>query len=386
MSENWVTVELSKKQVDTQNLVFNEKTQKDYARVIGPGGGSFLYPIDGIKVNSENPDRVYFVRPAGTEIQVTYGHKKEGVPEDAPKKEKYENEVRIFVIEDLKAAYEDERRAFAEMNSDFVNMTVPTEWGETVHSKDKGDLIKIAVPVEKVYYTFLIPADHFKSSTRDEGMSYFGFPKKKQDKPDEDYMITMQHGEKQADGSYVNTEKIVSSAELKKIVDDAVSFSNFKDKFVSAVISEKLVRPFTSKEGKALYNVSVPFLRYGEEKETFYQIVVPSERIKVLEDGKVRLSLYKVGPDGKDFNFNATISEKQADGSYVVVEEKSFTSTAVVAAFNLSKERYIKENQNKDHSLADEIKGNVNQSQDQIQAADQVKEQAQQPFRRHAGR
>lgn len=387
MSEKWVTIEVSRNQVKTDNLYHNEKTDKDYARVIGPGGSSFLYPIDGLLAKDDDPQKLYFVRPVGTEILLTFSKKIEGVPDDAPDKDKYENIERIMKIEDLAAAYADDRRAFAELNSDFVNMTVPTEWGTPVHSNEKGDLIKISVPVEKVYYSFLIPADHFKPSKRDEGMSYFGFPKKKQD-TGEDFTIKMQHGEKQPDGSYINSDKIVSSMELKKIVDEAVERSNFLDKFVSATISEKLVRPFTSNEGKALYNVSVPVLRYGEEKETFYQIVVPEERIKPLDNEKVWLSLYKHKPDGSDFSFKASVSEKQPDGSFATVDEKMFTSTEVINCFESSLERYIKANQDKSHSLADELNGSYDKSQTENKAADHVQEQdpVQRPFRGHRGR
>ena len=58
MAENFVTIELSRKQVDVSNLVHNDKTDKDYARVFAPGGGSYLYPVDSIKVKSDNPERV----------------------------------------------------------------------------------------------------------------------------------------------------------------------------------------------------------------------------------------------------------------------------------------------------------------------------------------
>lgn len=45
----FVTIELSKKQVDMEHLHHNAKTDKDYARVIAPGNGTFFYPVMSIK-------------------------------------------------------------------------------------------------------------------------------------------------------------------------------------------------------------------------------------------------------------------------------------------------------------------------------------------------
>ena len=103
---NFVTIDLSRKQVNTENPVHNDKTGKDYARVFAPGNGTFLYPLSSIKVRSDNPERVYFSRPEGTEIQVQYSRRKENVPDSAPNEEKYENFTKTWKIEELKSAYE----------------------------------------------------------------------------------------------------------------------------------------------------------------------------------------------------------------------------------------------------------------------------------------
>ena len=52
MAENitFVTIDLNRKQVNTDNPVHNDKTGKDYARVFAPGNGTFLYPLSSIKV------------------------------------------------------------------------------------------------------------------------------------------------------------------------------------------------------------------------------------------------------------------------------------------------------------------------------------------------
>ena len=368
---DFVTIELSKKQVDVSRLVHNDKTDKDYARVFAPGGGSFLYPVESIKVKQDNPERVYFSRPKGTEIQVQYGHRNEGVPDDAPNKEKYTNETRTWKIEDLKAAYDDERRAFAEKNNAWVNMTVPTEWGKHI-SNERGDFVAISIPIDRVYHSFIISEKAFHASDRDEGMSYFGIPKKKRDS-EEDYTVTLRADIRNEDGSYEHPERVVTSSELKKFVDDAVEYANVANLFVSAVISEKLVRPFTAKEsGKELCSVSVPIWEEAENKESFYEIVVPAERLKATEDGKERLSLFKKRPDGTEYVFTAKKSVSDGQGGYSDVEMK-ITSRQVVEAFNASKERFKESHQNNDRSLADELNASA-------------QGQEQQNFRRHSGR
>ena len=210
MAENitFVTIDLNRKQVNTDNPVHNEKTGKDYARVFAPGNGTFLYPLSSIKVRSDNPERVYFSRPEGTEIQVQYSRRKENVPDSAPNEEKYENFTKTWKIEELKSAYEEERRIYAE-NHGFVNCTVPTAWGKEFVSGDKK-FVSISVPVPEkdsdkdLWCSFILPEDRFKPSEKNEGMSYFGFPKKKKDTP-EDYMVKLRYSVS-VDGEYQNRE------------------------------------------------------------------------------------------------------------------------------------------------------------------------------------
>lgn len=363
---DFVEVELSRKQVLTI-----ETEKGPTGKILAPGGGSFLLPLKNIHVREENPDRVYFSFPAGTVFSVQYGQKKEGMPEGTPKEQLYENVTKSWTIEDLKAAYEEERRSYFEENSEFVNMAVPTEWGKPF-STGKGEFVSISIPIDHKYYSFVVSKDHFKESERDEGMSYFGFPRKKKDS-DEEYLINLRNSEKQADGTYVNTDVKLSSAELKKRVDEAIDYAAVKDMFVSAEISEKLVRSFNSNDGKALNSISVPVFDKEANKEIFYEIVVPEKRVKLLENGKVRLSLFKNGPDETPYTFTAKRSVKNEGGGYDSVDLK-LTSEEVVNCFNASKERF-KSQGNGGHTLADEMNG----------AAPAPEEaQAQQPsFRRH---
>ena len=345
----FVTIELSKKQVNLTNLVHNDKTGKDYARVVAPGGGSYMYPIDSIKVKADNPERVYFVRPVGTEINASY--RNIDAAEDAAKEDKYY--TKTWKIEELKEAYDEERKKYAE-NHGFVNMEVPSNWG-THFSSENGNFVSISIPITEngndTYYSFIVAAERFKESDKNAGKSYFGFPKKKIDTT-EDYMINLKASIKTDDG-YVDNFKSISSVELKKYVDKAVERSNVKDLFVSTQVSEKLVRAFSSKEGKALYGVSVPDEDKSTGETVFYEIVVPSERVNAIPDSNmVQLSLFKNGPDGTAYNHTAKRSIADGNGGYDTISE-TMTSEDIIAKFEESREKWLQNNT--ECTLADEV-------------------------------
>lgn len=233
-SLKFVTIELSRKQVDLEHTRISEKNGKEYARIFAPGHGVLFYPADSIKESDKNANQLYFSRPEGTELQIYYSIRKEGVPDSAPNNEKYERYTRTVKIEDLKAAYDSERQAFIDRknqereakNATFVNMSVPTEWGKIFHGNNGRDYVSIAVPVpegenEYNYYSFIIPAERFRKSDLYPGSSYFGFPRNKRD-GGEEYTVTLKRSEKQEDGTYTDVEKQISSAELKEYVDAAV--------------------------------------------------------------------------------------------------------------------------------------------------------------------
>lgn len=353
---NFITIDLSKKQVDMNHLYHSDKTDKDYARVMAPGNGTFFYPISSIKVKKDNPDRVYFTRQEGTEIQVNYSKRKDDIPDSAPNEEKYERYTRTWKIEELKAAYEEEKKEYAE-NHGFFNYTVPTSWGRKFSSNGTNYIsISVPVPVENSdkdrWCSFVIGADRFKKSDRDENMSYFGFPKKKKD-TSEDYMVELRYGDKQSDGSYSNEKMFLSSAALKKCIEKAVKRSEAKDLFVSTEISDRLLRQFETKEGKKLYAVSVPVYENNDEKATFYEIVVPEERVSINpETNRARLSLFKNGPDGQIYNHTAKRSFDNGNGGYDTVS-KIYSSEEIIKLFEESKAKYKEKHSDSDYSLAD---------------------------------
>lgn len=367
MAENtqnvsYVTIELSKKQVDTEHPYFNEKNGKNYLRIYAPGGGIIFYPAESLKVKKDDPDRVYFVRPAGAELQINFSEKIDGVPDNAPNEEKYKKYSKTVKIEDLKAMYDEEKREYAETHG-FYNMSVPTEWGKEFTSDGKK-YVSIAIPIpadgRDVYYSFILPEERFKVSEKEAGMSYFGFPKKKKDSPDEDYMIQMKTRERVSDNpadGYTDKFMDISSSDLKKYVDVAKERNQVKDLFVNATISSKLVRDFTSKEGKKLAGVSVPVYE-TEDQLAYYEIVVPEERIRKLPDNenKVTLNLFKNGPDGEPYTFTAKKSVLNPETNDYDSVQVKMTSEEVVKNFEISAARYRENHSNEsDRTLADEL-------------------------------
>lgn len=362
---NFVTIELSKNQVDMKNPVWNKKTQKDYLRIFAPEGGVIFYPAKSLKIDKNDSNKVYFTRPEGTMLQVQYSKRKEGVADTAPDNEKYENTTKSILIEDLKEMFEESRRNFME-NNGFVNMLVPTEWGNSFQNDSNQRFVSISIPIreneEDIYYSFIIHEENFKESEKVKGMSYFGFPKKYKGSKEEpiepiDYMVTLKTSVKQKDGTYKDEFKEMSSIELKKHVDAAVERSKSKDLFFHVEISEKLVRHFDSKDNKKLVAVSVPvYENPTDEKAAFYEIVLPAIRVKNSDrDGVVVVSMFKNGPDGTPYDFVGKKSVPKADGSGYENVTKQMTSEEVQKYFEFSAEKFKEKQQSADRSLADEL-------------------------------
>lgn len=355
MAKTFITIDLSRKQVDMEHVIHNDKTDKDYARIFAPGGGTFLYPLESLKVRHDDSSRIYFMRPEGTEIQVRYSTLKQDAPEDAPSSERYEHYSKTWKIEDLKQAYEAERALYAERNG-FANITVPTSWGRHFTS-DAGEFVSISIPIPNennqgdTYYSFIVAADRFRDSQKQEGMSYFGFPKKKKDS-DENYMVELR-GSVKAGNEYQDIFMSVSSMELKDYVEKAVERSRIKEMFVTTQVPEKLVRAFESNEGKSLYAVLVPV-----QEDSFYEIIVPAERVSAIPDStKMLLSLFRNKPDGTPYTFTGKHSVKNEDGEYDTLS-LSMTSEQVAEYFQKSVERFADANNlGADISLAEEQAG-----------------------------
>lgn len=357
----YVTIELSRKQVDMEHIHINEKNGKKYLRVFAPGGGILFYPAESIKVKKDDEKRVFFTRPEGTELQVSYSERIPNVPDNAPDNEKYNQFTKTVKIEDLKAMYEEERRVFLE-NAGFYNMTVPTSWGRKFSSNDR-EYVSVSIPISEggrdVYYSFILPAEKFMESTKEEGMSYFGFPKKKKDEPEKDFMIELRTSVKsQATDEYEDWAMEVSSMQLKQHVDAALNRKLIKDMFVSTEVSEKLVRYFEAKENKKqLAAILVPvYETANDEKATFYEIVVPKERVRETDkEGFVVLSLFKNDPDGNEYTFSGKKSVLNPITQEYDKVSMEMTSQEVIRYFNLSAQKYREARGEGEHTLADEL-------------------------------
>lgn len=389
----FVTVELSKKQVDMKHVHHNENNGKDYLRIYAPGGGVLFYPAESIKVKDEK--RVYFSRPLGTELQLSYSDRIPNVPDTAPDEEKYNKYTRTVKIEDLKEMYEEERRAYAE-SVGFHNMTVPTKWGHGFTSNDK-EYVSVSIPIREgerdVYYSFIVPAEKFKESTREEGMSYFGFPKKNKEDSTKDYMVELRTSEKNEEDEYVERSIQVSSLQLKQYVDAAVDRNLIKEMFISTDISEKMVRRFESNEGKKLAGISVPVYEMDDdEKASFYEIVVPQERLRsASKEGYITLSLFRNGPDGNEYNFVAKKSVKNPETDEYEKVPMEMTSQEVINYFNYSAQKFREERSNETgRTLADELAEGESHTepqkqQNEAETAEQNQNQSYRPQRRFGG-
>lgn len=163
--------------------------------------------------------------------------------------------------------------------------------------------------------------------------------------------------------NYQSKNSNVSSAVLKECIDKAVKRSQVKDLFVSTEISDRLLRRFETKEGKPLYAISVPIYEDNEEKATFYEIVVPGERVSInSETNRARLTLFKNGPDGQVYTHIAKRSFDNGNGGYDTVSKK-YSSEEVINLFDESKKKYRENHSDADHSLEDEEAENAIENQ-----------------------
>lgn len=371
---NYVEIEVSRKMVDMEHTFHSDKTGKDYARIIGPEGSSFSYPVTGLHVRKDDKNKIYFVRPEGTEIQLRYSQRVEGVPDDAPKEEKWKTVTKTVTIEDLKEMYAQDRQEYRDriqnngngeqgreannQHSDYVNMSVPSDWGYEFESKKGEKMVSVSISIrengESAYWSFVMPAQYFKESQKEQGMSFFGFPR--ENAKGEDYIVHLRNSEKQEDGNYKEITRDVSSVKLKEYVEAAKERSKVNDRFVNVEISEKLVRTFTSNNGKELAAVSVPVYPTDDAKKAiFYEVVIPADRIKdSSRDGMIRVSMYRLNPDGEPYVFNGRHSVKDMDTGEYKEEVMTFTSEDVADRFRISSEKY-QESRESNRTIADEM-------------------------------
>ena len=307
----FVTIEFSRKQVDLKNTTISEKNGKEYARIFVSDHGILYYPVESIKESKDNPNRLYFMRPEGTELQIYYSTRKEGVPDSAPNSEKYEKRVEIVKIEDLKAAYEAERQAFIDKknqereskNTEFVDISVPTEWVKPFKGIDNKNYAVISVRIpegENKYerYSFIVSEERFKKSDLYPGNSCFVLPRNKKDSGEE-YTITLKNYENDT-----IVEKEISSVELKEYMEAAVKRA-VEEKNINAELKKLNMKPLQDlgdKISEALEN-KISSAELKAELEKYVEVAVKRAaegkninaeleklNVKVLEDPENKIS------------------------------------------------------------------------------------------------
>ncbi len=162
----WVTVELSRKQVlYEQGVYHNDKTDKDYVRCIIPDGGTFYYPTTSLKVKDSDPNIVTFSRPKGTEIQLRYSKLKDGVDMSFPNEEKYENTFEMITVE---ALAERLSKKYSN-NKTFVGIDISEKLVTNFESHDGRKFASASVPVyeqdeQATWYEIVVPRNFILDS------------------------------------------------------------------------------------------------------------------------------------------------------------------------------------------------------------------------------
>ena len=174
--------------------------------------------------------------------------------------------------------------------------------------------------------------------------SYFGFPRKKRDS-DENYTVTLKRGERQPDGTYKDIIKEISSEELVAVIKKAKEMQESK---LELEVSEKLLRNFNSHDGKALISLSVPVHDAEQQKDVFYNIVIPESNTSDAErKGYKKVSI------SADYDYTAkrSVPDESADGGYKDMELK-ISGAEIKEAFAASKDRYAERKASEDMQAA----------------------------------
>lgn len=213
--QKFVTIDLSKKQIDMAHPTVNGKNGKTYVRVFAPGGGVFFYPAESIKTKKNDENRVYFTRPEGTEFTVHFSSRIEGVPDNAPNDQKYNNYTKTIRIEDLKEMYEEERRAFAEK---FVGTMISEKLIHPfVSPKSHKNFYEVSVPVyengseKATFYKIVVPEQRIKDGDRD-GQKYLSLFINNQD--GEETVYAAKHNYQDNNGDWQTTVRNMTSRDV----------------------------------------------------------------------------------------------------------------------------------------------------------------------------
>ena len=225
----FVRIDITEKQFitkkkDSDEPLYVSKNGFEFGKILCPEGGVIWYPVKNMFVYENKTKQTtdgdtlrmyHFDQPSGTELEIHYSN---GVGQN--------DTVKTVTIDDLKDIFQQARREYAQANSTFVNMSVPSSWD---HTPDDPAYARISIPIDKdgdkKYYTFLLNREkNWHQSDKQEGYHYFRFPRVTQI-TGEPWMVNLRGNEKQEDGSYRHPEISISSEELKGYVDAAVKAS-----------------------------------------------------------------------------------------------------------------------------------------------------------------
>ena len=231
--KKFVDIVISERQViatkkDSNEPLFVSKNGIEFGKILCPEGGTLWYPLKNIKVYDNQTKqaadgtvlRLYkFSQPSGTEMEVHYSNG-----------ENQEDTVKKVTIDELKDMFQQSKKEYAQANSTFVNMQVPSDWGKT--SENHPETVRVSIPIEidgnKDYYTFFLDSQkNWHESTKKEGYHYFGFPRMGKDGAA--WQVNLSGNVKDESGQYLPKDQqptlTVTSAELKEYVDAAVKGS-----------------------------------------------------------------------------------------------------------------------------------------------------------------
>lgn len=263
---NFVRIDISEKQIiatkkGSDDFLYVSENGVEFGKIICPEGGTLWYPLKNIHgyddTTKQTADgstvKMYHIdQPSGTEFDIHYSNG-----------EGKEDTVKTVTIDELKDMFQSAKREYAQANSTFVNMQIPSSWGKI--SDEKPEYVRVSIPIEvdgkKNYYTFFLDSQkNWHESTKKEGYHYFGFPRMNNN--GEAWEINLVGNLKDDQGQFLPKEQqptlTITSAELKEHVEAAVNKSVSAHKFESHSFLDDMKK---NNNASAEENATRPFHR-----------------------------------------------------------------------------------------------------------------------------
>lgn len=294
MNGELTTISISERRVVKSVMLKQEDgTEREMAKILLPDSGTILRPAEQIRKAKEE-GRVIFSLPKDFEVNVSY--RKEGVPEDAPKDEKYTyKKMSTQELKDLINPKRDKER-----DENMVSITVERKrLYDTVEVNGKS-YIRIGTPDNR---TFLRPTEQVRESKYDKTLAYFSLPKTmpaEKDREEGPYQITLSKPILDENGGPTGKydEKQVTSEELKKLYDDYYEKQRESEFAIISFPSSQVVGSYTHKStGEEMAWIAGP---------EGYRFTRPADQIheSPYKEGMSYVSLPKeIEKDGRKENY-----------------------------------------------------------------------------------